>query len=50
MDFINECKRHAKWMKKYDNPEKMTLMQIQHKIALCHGYKNWKDLLEKNKE
>ena len=50
MNFIDEAKKHAKWMKKYDNPENLTLMQIQHMIAVCNGYRNWKDLLNKNKE
>lgn len=49
MNYIDKCKLHAKWMKKYDNPENLTLMQIQHEIAKCNGYTNWKDLLDKNK-
>ena len=44
---INFHKRRCKMIKKFSNPENMTLMQIQHKYAQGLGYRNWKELLEK---
>ena len=50
MNIIDEYKRIAKYTKKYSNPDNLTLMQIQHNLVVCNGYRNWKDFLEKNKE
>lgn len=47
---INYHKGQCKKIKKYNNPENLTLMQIQHKYAINLGYKNWSDLINSNKE
>lgn len=45
---IETCKKEAKYRKKA-KMSNLTLMQHQHEIATELGYKNWKDLLDKNK-
>ena len=34
MSFINRCKVHAKWMKKYDNPDNHDIKQYCVEFAL----------------
>ena len=44
---IEYHKRRCKLIKKFDNPDNLSLMQIQHKYAVGLGYRNWKELLDK---
>lgn len=47
---ISNVKQMCKRIKKYDNPKGLTLMQIQHKVSVDLGYRNWSDLLKNFKE
>lgn len=43
-----DIRRHrgsCKIIKKYKNPNNLTLMQIQHNYALELGFKSWSDLI-----
>lgn len=44
--YIRHLKNKAKIIKKKNNPENKTLMQIQHQITKEEGYKNWSELLK----
>jgi len=41
---INHHKLNCKKLKKFNNPENLTLMQIQHRYAVSLGFKNWLEL------
>lgn len=43
---LKEWKRCAKMIFKFNNPKKLTLMQIQHSLAKIHGFENYKELKE----
>ena len=44
MSTIDFHKRQCKMQKKFNNPDNLTLMQIQHNYAVGLGYKSWSDL------
>ena len=42
---INYHKGKCKFIKKYNNPKNLTLMQIQHEYAKKMGFKKWSDFI-----
>jgi len=44
MATIDFHKQECKKIKKFNNPDNLTLMQIQHKYAVSLGYRSWADL------
>lgn len=46
---IEYAKKQCKIIKKFNNPDNLSLMQIQHKYAVEHGYKCWADMLRGEK-
>ena len=42
---VENAKRECKMIKKFNNPENKSLMQIQHQYAKNLGFKNWDELI-----
>ena len=50
LSIVEQAKKECKRIKKFNNPNNLTLMQIQHYYAVLLGYRSWKEFIDEKGE